>query len=338
MNTATNSWKVMVAIISVGVIAGSAFTSTKLLTAELTPVTLAQARLTTAALSVLIVMALLRTEIRLSPAMIARVSVLALLDGVIPYLLISMAAGAVEAGVAGVLVSTMPMFTVMIAGLTSRDEGIAASALLGIGVGVAGVAVLTGPGVLNVGDSSPIGMLIILIATVSYAAGTVYARALLRTADPIGLTGLKLVLASLILAPLTFVEGSAAGVASLSPEGWLSLAVLGVGATGLGRVLYLFVVKSAGSVRASLVTYITPVVGALLGWVVLGEGLGPGMIAGGALITSGVAIVMYGRGFTAAVAARFARRGPASGPHPAMSDQPRLSAVGPFSGTLNTDP
>jgi drug/metabolite transporter (DMT)-like permease len=56
-------------------------------------------------------------------------------------------------------------------------------------------------------------------------------------------------------------------------------------------------VRSAGSVRASLVTYITPVVGVFLGWAVLGEGIGLHMIVGGALIASGVAGVMYGRRF-----------------------------------------
>ena len=47
-----------------------------------------------------------------------------------------------------------------------------------------------------------------------------------------------------------------------SPWGWVYLVALDLGATGLGRCLYLWMVRSAGSVRASLVSYITPVVGA----------------------------------------------------------------------------
>jgi drug/metabolite transporter (DMT)-like permease len=232
------------------------------------------------------------------------------LDGVIPYVLISWAAQTVDAGLAAVLVATMPLFTAVIATATMKDERLSASAVVGIGVSVLGVAVLAGPGALEVGDSSALGMLAIVAAAASYGAGTVYARFLLRNGDPVSITGMKLVLATLFLAPVTFAQGGAAAFASLSPQGWVSLAILGVAATGLGRVLYLWVIRSAGSVRASLVTYITPVVGVFLGWGVFGESIGPNIIGGGALVAAGVASVMYGRHLpiVGLVAARLAVR------------------------------
>jgi drug/metabolite transporter (DMT)-like permease len=128
-----------------------------------------------------------------------------------------------------------------------------------------------------------------------YAAGTVYARFLLRDGDPVTLTGLKLLIAALILAPVTLTVGGGTDFISLSPEGWASLVALGVGTAGLGRVLYLWVLRSAGSVRASMVTYITPVVGVVLGWAVMGEAIGLTVVAGGALVAFGVACVTYGR-------------------------------------------
>jgi drug/metabolite transporter (DMT)-like permease len=291
----TMNWKVMAGLLTVGVVSGSAFTFTKLLANEMGALPLAQGRLTTAAVSVLVVMALQRPRLVVTPKFVARLSVLALLDGVIPYLLISWAAGSVDAAVAGVLISAMPLFTTVMATITLRDESIAAPGLAGIGVGILGVVVLAGPNCLDLSDSSSVGMLAVIAAAASYAAGTVYARVLLRNGDPVTLTGMKLVIASLILAPVTLAGGGASRFLSLSPEGWASLAALGIGATGLGRCLYLWVVKSAGSVRASLVTYITPIVGAFLGWAVLGETIGTDMVGGGALIATGVAIAMYGR-------------------------------------------
>lgn len=289
------TWRVFAGLLTVGLISGSAFTFTKLLVHEMPAVALAQGRLTTAAVSVLAVMALRRAPLGVTPGSIARLSILALLDGVIPYVLVSWAAGSVDAGVAGVLVSTMPLFTTVVATVTLRDESVAVSGLVGIGTGIMGVAVLAGPEALDIGSSSAIGMLAVIAAAASYGSGTVYARFLLRNGDPVTLTGLKLVVASLILAPVTVAAGGAGSFSSLSPEGWASLAALGVGATGLGRCLYLWVVRSAGSVRASMVTYITPVVGAILGWAVLGEAIGLDLLAGGALIAAGVAAVMYGR-------------------------------------------
>jgi drug/metabolite transporter (DMT)-like permease len=151
------NWKVMAGLLVVGLITGSAFTFTKLLAAELTAVPLAQGRLTTAAAAVVVVMALRREPVVVTPAIIARISVLALLDGVIPYVLLSWAAGSVTAGLAGVLISTMPLFTVIFATIASRDESVTVSGVLGIAVGVAGVAVLAGPGALEFGNGSGLG-------------------------------------------------------------------------------------------------------------------------------------------------------------------------------------
>jgi drug/metabolite transporter (DMT)-like permease len=288
--------RVFAGLITVGVISGSAFTTTKLLTDELTTFSLAQGRLMTAAASMLVLMAIRRNPIAAtSPGSIARVAVLAMLDGVIPYMLVSWAAGSVEAGLASVLIATMPLFTAVIAAVTMKDEGISVSTAGGIGIAILGVAVLAGPGALNIGDSSTLGMFAVVAAASSYGAGTVYARSLLRSGDPVSLTGTKLLLATLFLAPITFAHGGVGDFVALSPQGWVYLAILGVAATGLGRSLYLWVVRSAGSVRASLVTYITPVVGVTLGWAVLGESVGPNIIGGGVLIAAGVASVMFGR-------------------------------------------
>jgi drug/metabolite transporter (DMT)-like permease len=80
----------------------------------------------------------------------------------------------------------------------------------------------------------------------------------------------------------------------MRPEGLIALLVLGAGSTGLSRCLYLWIIGTAGSVRASLVTYLVPVVGIVLGVVVLGERLGSHALAGSAMIVLGAGLVMYG--------------------------------------------
>lgn len=325
MNTnGAMSWRMFAGLITVGLISGSAFTSTKLLTGELSTVNLAQGRLMMAAVSVLAVMALRRVPLAVTPGSIARVSALAMLDGVVPYTLVSWAAASVDAGIAAILVATMPLFTAVIAAATMKDERLTVSGIVGIAVSVSGVAALTGPGSLDANQSSTLGMVAVVVAAASYGAGTVYARFLLRTGDPVSITGTKLVLATIFLAPVTLANGEGTAVVSLSAEGWASLAALGVAATGLGRCLYLWVVKSAGSVRASFVTYITPVVGVILGWAVLGESIGPNIVGGGALIAAGLATVMYGRHLRIAALVRWMAERRIVRPSPGAGQSPQV--------------
>src|SRR5439155_1008505 len=70
--------------------------------------------------------------------------------------------------------------------------------------------------------------------------------------------------------------------------------VVGAGATGVAYVAYLWLIDVTGSVRASLVTYIIPVVGLFLGWAVLDESIGINIVVGSALIIGGVAMVLRG--------------------------------------------
>ena len=76
----------------------------------------------------------------------------------------------------------------------------------------------------------------------------------------------------------------------LSAGGWLALIALGAVATGAAFVAFAWIVRQAGSVRASTVTYIVPVFGLLSGWIALGEDLSPTIGAGALLILTGVAL------------------------------------------------
>jgi drug/metabolite transporter (DMT)-like permease len=114
-------------------------------------------------------------------------------------------------------------------------------------------------------------MLAATTAALCYAAGAVYSRTLLRGTDAVGLSAIKLALATGLLLPITLAFEGLGDFATLSGRGWLGLLVLGLVSTGLGRCIYQWVIATSGSVRASLVTYIVPVVSLLLGWLVLGE-------------------------------------------------------------------
>jgi drug/metabolite transporter (DMT)-like permease len=90
------------------------------------------------------------------------------------------------------------------------------------------------------------------------------------------------------------VTQGAPAYGALSTEGVLALLALGVLSTAAAFLLYFRLVMAAGSVYASLVTYVVPVFGLLLGWAVLDEQIGAETAFGALLITAGVGVVMYG--------------------------------------------
>jgi len=135
----------------------------------------------------------------------------------------------------------------------------------------------------------------LLLAAASYAAATVYARGLLNIATPLALTGAKLTIAAVIVVPLALTIDGPANFVAMSNEGWASLIALGFGSTGLGRAVYVWAIGKAGSVKASLVTYIAPVVAIALGWSLLGETVDLRTLGGAAMIVAGVASAMFGR-------------------------------------------
>jgi len=110
-----------------------------------------------------------------------------------------------------------------------------------------------------------------------------------QTMGPATLAGIAAAFAG-----VTILAGTA-NFATLSNEAWACLVVLGFGSTGLGRAVYVWAIGKAGSVKASLVTYIAPVVAIALGWAVLGETVDIRTLGGAALIVAGVASAMFGR-------------------------------------------
>jgi drug/metabolite transporter (DMT)-like permease len=130
-------------------------------------------------------------------------------------------------------------------------------------------------------------------ASLSYGAATVYSKALLKSASVIDISAVKLVAGTLIAVPFMLAIDGAPTSIDLDVRAVGALLMLGVVSTGIARLVYLWTIAEMGSVRASVVTYIIPVSGLVLGWAVLGEQPAAGTYAGMALIVAGSAGVMY---------------------------------------------
>jgi drug/metabolite transporter (DMT)-like permease len=279
-------------LLALGVTFGSAFLFMKVIVEDIAVSELVAARLLLGAITVIAIMAAMGRSVHLDRRMLAGAALLAVLDSIIPHSLIAWAELRIDSGVAAVLISTMPMFTVALAALALPDERLSGVGFLGLGVGFLGVVILSGGDIFALSSEGTVEMIAVIVAALSYAASVVFARLLLRGTDPLGLTGTKLVLGALMAFAITFVLEGVPDYSALGPDASLAMIALGV-LTGIAFTGQLWLVNTAGSVYASLVTYIVPVSGLLLGWAVLGEEIGPGTAGGAALIAVGVAGVMH---------------------------------------------
>jgi drug/metabolite transporter (DMT)-like permease len=293
----------------------------KLLVGELTPLQVTTGRTLMAAVPLLALAAATASVPRMSSGLVLGATVLALLDTVVPYLLISWAQLHINSSTAALTVATMPLFTTLIAAGTRREEGVTGTALGGLIVGFLGMALLAGPQALSFDNGASSGLLAALLGALLYAVAAVYSRTLMHMADPLGLSAVKLVCASILLVPATLALDGVRDFGSLSTQGWIGLVTTGFISTGLGRWVYQWVIVTAGSVRASLVAYIVPLVALVLAWAVLGESIAATTLAGGALILAGVAGVLYGKQLATAWRAlgAGARREPPGVPSPEVS-------------------
>lgn len=281
-------------LIALGCVWGASFLFIKVTVDQITPLELVTGRLVFGALAVLPFVLYRRLPFVREPSMIGKLAVLAVLSNVGPFALIAWAEVHIETGVASVLNATTPIFTAIFAAAVLTEERFTAGRALGLAMALGGVVVLGGRDILNLTESAVLAQLAVVGASACYGAGAVYARTLLRSGDPLGLSAVQLLFGGAAAFALALAVDGAPDY-SLNAKGWLSLLALGVLGSGFAYVVYLWLIDNLGSVRASLVTYIIPVIGLLLGWAVLDESIGVNTAVGAALIIGGVASVLRGQ-------------------------------------------
>ena len=225
--------------------------------------------------------------------------ILGMINVTIPFALITWGEQTVDSGVASVLNSTAALFTLIISALVFRQEAFTGRKFIGLLVGFAGVVLLASRnwqgGEMQTG--SLIGQLAILLAALFYAFGGSYAyRLSVRWNDPQMVAAGSMLFAAvasgllMVLAP-TFGGEAMTPLNEIPADAMLSLLGLGVLNTFIAYMIFYWIIRYLGASRASMVTYVAPVVGLALGAIVLGETMDVRLLGGAAMILSGIAIV-----------------------------------------------
>lgn len=285
--------QMLVLLVALAVMWGGAFTLIKVLIDTLSAVEMAAGRLALGALAVAAFLAV-RGQLK-SPGrgMLAPIGVVAMLDTLIPYTLVGWAQTRIDSGASAVLISAMPLFTVILAAGVLRQESVGPARLAGLAVGFAGVMVMIGDPT-SFAESDTVAQIAVLCAAMSYAVGALYARTLLGRVDAANFTVTKLGIGAVLASGAVLLTGGGSGFFDMNGGDVVALLVLGVVCTGVTFVIYFRVVAGIGSVGASTVTYMIPFFALMFGAVFLDESITREVVGGMALIISGVAAVMFG--------------------------------------------
>jgi drug/metabolite transporter (DMT)-like permease len=261
-----------------------------------TPVAVVLIRCALAAF-VLIPVAVHRDALRaLRGPVLAWIVLLALVQVVAPFLLITVGELHISSSLAAILVSSSPIFTALLAlrfDAAERSQGWRA---VGIVVGIAGVALLFGVD-LTGGTEELLGGLAILLAGLGYAVGPLTSKHRIQPTgvQPVAIVTATVIVSSVVLLPVLPFVGVLDGGGAFQLDSVASLIVLGVGGTGLAFLIFYTLVAEIGPARASLVAYIAPGFSVVYGAAILDESIGVGTVAGLALILAGSYLAAEGR-------------------------------------------
>ncbi|QGQ18799.1 EamA family transporter [Cellulomonas sp. JZ18] len=291
--TATGDRRTVVLYLGAALVWGSSFLFMKVGLEGLGPAQVALARLLLGALTLVVVMTVLRRRWPRDGRTWGHLAVVGVLLCVVPFQLFAWAGQHLASGLSSILNATTPLMTSLAVALLLPAERLTARQGAGLGVGAAGVVVIMAPWTYlgTGGVAAPLpAVLACLGATACYGLGMTYLR---RFVTPLRLPAETVAAGQIVVAALVMLALSpvvARGTVSLTWPVVLSMVGLGALGTGMAYVWNTRVVDAWGAQRASTVTYLTPVVGVVLGILVLDERLHWYEPVGGLLVVLGIVV------------------------------------------------
>ena len=279
------------AFVLLGLIWGSSFLWIKIGVADITPTVLVTLRISFGLIGLLVVMAVTRQSFPRDRNTILKYVFMGVFNLVIPFLLITWGETKIDSSMAAILNGAQPLFVIVIAHFWLHDEKITLPRFGGLIIGFIGVVVLVAqdfnPSMLQ---GNIWGQLAVVLAAISYATALTFSRKYLRGTKPVVQSTMILVIGAIIMWPLMSVTNRPIVLPS-TPLTWIAVIWLGLLGLCIAYLLFFYLNNAWGPTRASLVTYIFPVVGVFLGIIFLNEVPDWNMVIGSALVVAGIVVV-----------------------------------------------
>lgn len=254
------------------------------------PLAVAAATSVIAAVAVVVFLAVARQGVTIGRMEIRIGLVLSVLSVVLPNLMRPLALQHSGAGFFSLASALVPLVTVIIAHFVLASEPLKAITMGGLVLGLAGVTVLILSGNSGLGaDGNPLlAGIFALGSVISVSASSVFAKRFAGRYSVMGVSGVQFAVGSVVVAAIALSwEGIPPNPSLL---GWGSLFYLGIAGTFMPVVLYYWLLRHVTVTYSTIIGYIIPFIAVILGWLLLDEEIGWGILVGGALILAGVIV------------------------------------------------
>ncbi|MCC7358612.1 MAG: EamA family transporter [Anaerolineales bacterium] len=279
-----------------GIVWGSSFLWIKIAVAETGPFTLVAFRLLFGLLGLALIMLARKQGLSLSKRTLAAFAFMGVFNTAVPFVLITWGEQYIASSLAAILNATVPLFTIVCAHFWLHDEKITLPKLAGLALGFVGIVVLVSrdfaPEVLRdaLAGAGLWGQAAVLGGSLSYAVAATFSRRHLRGQPPILQTGMVLLIADALMWVVTPAVERPMNLPD-TPLAWFAIVWLGLLGSCLAYMLFFHLINAWGPTRTSLVTYVFPVIGLVLGIVFLHEPADWRLLIGSLLIVGGIGAV-----------------------------------------------
>jgi drug/metabolite transporter (DMT)-like permease len=285
------SW--LPAYIALGTVWGCSFIFIELGLEFLTPFGVAFIRCALGAITLLIFTKIRKVDLPKDRKIWQKLWVVAMLLNVIPGVLFAFAQQYVTSVLASIINAGTPLMTLVFMLIVFREEKLKPEQIIGLLIGALGVLTVVGVW-KELGDNQLVGVIALIIAISCYGASYPYST---RNVIPLKLkpealaTG-QLIMASLTLLPFFIINGISNDFYRL--QSVIAMLCLGIFGSGFAYIWNFAITAAAGSAIASTVTYLTPVVAVIVGFLYLGEVIVWHEIVGALIVIIG-ALLSQGR-------------------------------------------
>ncbi len=276
--------------VALGLIWGSAFMWIKIVVREISPYMLVTVRLFFGVVFLGVYVWFKKPVLPRTPKVWAVLAVLGATNIAIPFLFVSWGEVYVDSAVTAILHSTVPLFTMLMAHFFLDDDRVTLPRAAGLFLGFLGVIVLMWHDLSRGVHANLLGEGAILLAALSYAGSAVLIRVKLRNVAHLVQAFFPMLWAELLMwggVPLFNVPV----VLPRLRLTWISVLWLGMVSSAFAYILFFHLLHEIGPTRTTMITYIFPVVGLVLGAVFLNETVSWNLFLGSVLVVSGIALV-----------------------------------------------
>ncbi len=278
-----------------GILWGSAFPAIKVAVVAYQPIHLVMLRVALGFAVLLVWMMIRRIAFPRSGRTWVLLALMAVLNTVAPYFLISWAEQHIDAGITALLMGSGPFFALVISHFTTRDDRMTKPKLIGVALGFSGVMTVIGVEAASGFGRDLLAQLAVFAANLCY----VVSGAMIRSVRDTGMEAMaagNLACAFVLLAPIAAIFGLPPAGPILG-SGPILFAVVWLGAvgTGLAFVLRFYLARTIGISFTTLAAYMVPVAGVTISTLFLGETVSLIVLAALILVLAGFAVARFGR-------------------------------------------